>query len=113
VLLAIILSTSAVAVTDCSIIRSQPGPSTLTGTLQGVVTGPNGPVANAEIAITAADATQHIGVSNSNGYYLISGIPIGQATFSVKAAGFAEYDGNIVIASDPTTNKQDVSLNPQ
>ena len=87
--------------------------TTATGTLQGVVTGPSGPVANAGISVTASDATQHGGVSNADGYYSIVGIPAGPATFSVRASGFARVDGSIVIAADPGGNRQDVSLNPQ
>jgi len=107
------LLAGASALAGCSIIRAQPQPTAQTGTLQGVITGPSGPVANAEVIVTAADATQHSAATNANGYYSIAGIPSGPATFSVQASGFAEYDGAIVIASDPTTNKQDISLNPQ
>jgi carboxypeptidase family protein len=108
-----ILLMCAVVFAGCSIIKSQPAPLTPTGTLQGVVTGPAGPVAHAAISITASDATQHGGVSNADGYYSISAIPAGPATFSVRANGFAEVDGSLVIAADPGGNRKDVSLNPQ
>jgi hypothetical protein len=101
------------SVSACSIIRAPATPGVATGTLQGVVTGPSGPIANAEVSVTAADATQHTGVSNSNGYYSISAIPTGPATFSVSAAGYADVSGSVTIAADPNTNRQDVSLNPQ
>ena len=97
----------------CSIIKAQQAPVVPTGTLQGVVTGPSGPVANASISVIASDATQHTGFSNADGFYSITGIPTGAATFSVRASGFAQVDGSIVISADPGPNRQDVSLNPQ
>jgi hypothetical protein len=100
-------------IAGCSIIKAPPSATTKTGTLSGVVTGPGGPVANADVTITASDATQHAGLSDSGGYYSIQGVPAGPATFSVRASGFAEVDGNVVIAADPGTNRQDISLNPQ
>jgi carboxypeptidase family protein len=105
--IAVMLATSG-----CSIIKSQPTPKASTGTLQGVVTGPGGPIANAAIIVTASDATQHTGLSNADGYYAISGIVAGPATYAVRASGFAEVDGTVVIAPDPTGTRQDVSLNP-
>jgi hypothetical protein len=104
---------TALSVSACSIIKAQPIPVTSTGTLQGVVTGPGGPVANAGVMVTASDATQHGGYSNADGYYSIAGIPAGPASFSVRASGYARVDGSIVIAADPGPNRQDVSLNPQ
>lgn len=104
---------SAALFAGCSIIKSQQSPTMPTGTLSGVVTGPGGPVSNAAISVTASDATSHGGLSNADGYYSITGIPAGPATYSVRAAGFAEVDGSIVIAADPGPNRQDVNLNPQ
>lgn len=104
---------AAVGIFGCSIIRSQPSPETKTGTLQGVVTGPNGPIANAAISVTTSDATQHGALSNADGYYTLSGLPAGPATIVVRAAGFTEYDGSVVIATDPVRTEQNVSLNPQ
>src|SRR4029077_16175134 len=101
------------ALFGCNIIQAHPGPATQTGTLQGVVTSPSGPVANADVLVTASDATQHAGLSNGDGYYSIASIPLGPATYSVRATGFAEVDGNLVIAPDPGGTKQNVSLNPQ
>ena len=100
------------AAAGCSIIKAQPTPKVSTGTLQGVVTGPSGPVANAAVTVTASDATQHGGLSDGAGYYSIAGIATGPATYSVRANGFAEVDGSITIAPDPTGTRQDVSLNP-
>jgi hypothetical protein len=97
----------------CSIIRAQQSPAATTGTLQGVITGPSGPVADATVAVTASDATQHVGQSDSGGFYSITTVPTGPATFAVRAAGFSEYDGSMVITADPDTNRQDISLNPQ
>lgn len=105
--------TALTALAGCSIIKAQPTPTIPTGTLQGVVTGPSGPIANAAISVTASDATQHVGLSNADGYYSIASIPVGPATFSVRASGYAQVDGSLVISADPTANRQDVSLNPQ
>ena len=98
--------------TGCNIIKAQPTPKAITGTMQGVVTGPGGPISGAAVTVTASDATQHGGISDSGGYYSITGIAAGPATYSVRASGYAEVDGNITIAPDPTGNRQDVSLNP-
>ena len=102
----------ATACTACSIIQAHPVPTAQTGTLQGVVTSSGGPVSNATVTVTASDATQHVGVSNADGYYSIASIPAGPATFAVSASGFATSNGNIVINPDPTGARQDVSLNP-
>ena len=110
---AAMIAACALAIGGCSIIRAQPSPTVATGTLQGVITGPSGPVANATVAITASDATQHVGQSDSGGYYSVASVPAGPATYSVRAPGYSEYDGSVVIAPDPGPNRQDISLNPQ
>ena len=107
------LLTLAVLGAGCNIIKAAPTPTTPTGTLQGVVTAPGGPVANAQVAVTASDATQHTGASNADGFYRITAIPVGPATYAVRANGYAEVDGSIEIAPDPGGTHQDVSLNPQ
>jgi len=111
--LAAIATIAAAALAGCNILEAHPNTSAPTGMLQGVVTSPSGPVANAQILVTASDATQHAGLSNGDGYYSIASLPLGPATFSVRASGFAEVDGNLVIAPDPGGTRQDVSLNPQ
>lgn len=111
--LACISVVSAMLLADCSIIKAPSTPGTPTGTLQGVVTGPSGPVQNAEVDVTASDATQHGGLSNADGFYSITSIPAGPATYSVQAPGFAPYNGSLTINPDPSANRQDVSLNPQ
>jgi len=107
------MSAAALLLGGCNIIKAQPTPAAVTGTLTGVVTGPGGPIGNAEIIVTASDATQHSGLSNVDGYYSIASIPVGPATYDVRASGFANVNGSIVIAADPGPNRQDVSLNPQ
>lgn len=104
---------TAAALAGCNILEAHPNAPAPTGTLQGVVTSPSGPVANAQILVTASDATQHAGLSNGDGYYSIASLPLGPASYTVKASGFAEVDGNIVIAPDPGGTRQDISLNPQ
>lgn len=104
---------TAAALAGCGLLQAHPNTPAPTGTLQGVVTSPSGPVANAQILVTASDATQHAGLSNGDGYYSIASLPLGPATYSVRASGFAEVDGNLVIAPDPGGTRQDVSLNPQ
>ena len=106
------IATAMLAI-SCSIIRAPSTTGAPTGTLQGVVTGPSGPVQNAEVDVTAADATQHGGLSNADGFYSIASIPAGPATYSVQAPGFAPYNGAVTINPDPNSNRQDVSLNPQ
>jgi len=104
---------TAAALAGCNILQAHSNTSTPMGTLQGVVTSPSGPVANAQILVTASDATQHAGLSNGDGYYSIASLPLGPATYAVRASGFSEVDGNLVIAPDPGGTRQDVSLNPQ
>lgn len=103
----------AAALFGCNILQAHPTPAAQTGTLQGIVTSPSGPVANAQVLVTASDATQHAGATNNDGYYSVASIPLGPATYSVRASGFAEVDGSLVIAPDPQGTRQDVSLNPQ
>ena len=110
---AAIVAMMATALIGCNIIQAHPSQAAQTGTLQGIVTSPSGPVANAQVLLTASDATQHVGVSNNDGYYSIASIPLGPATYSVRASGFTEVDGDLVIAPDPQGTRQDVSLNPQ
>lgn len=110
---AAIVAMMATALAGCNIIEAHPSPSAQTGTLQGVVTSPSGPVSNAQVLVTASDATQHAGVTNNDGFYSIASLPLGPATYSVRASGFAEVDGDLVIAPDPGGTRQDVSLNPQ
>lgn len=102
-----------VALAGCSIIKAQPSPTTKTGTLQGVVTGPAGPITGAAVTVTASDASQESGVSDSGGFYSIANVPAGPATYAVVAQGYAAYNGAVVINPDPQTNRQDISLNPQ
>jgi hypothetical protein len=109
----LVLALVALVCTGCSIIRAQPTPQTKSGTLQGVVTGPSGPIGNAQVSVTASDATLHTGVTNADGFYSISGIPEGPATFTIQAAGFAQFSGTTNIQADPANNRQDASLNPQ
>lgn len=108
-----IATATAAALTGCGLLQAHPNTPAPTGTLQGVVTSPSGPVANAQVLVIASDATQHAGLSNGDGYYSIASLPLGPATYSVRAAGFSEVDGNLVIAADPGGTRQDVSLNPQ
>jgi hypothetical protein len=110
---AVAVMLAAFALAGCSIIRAQPPPVTQTGTLQGIVTGPNGPIANAAVVLIASDATQHSALSDGAGYYTIASVPVGPASLSVRANGFTEYDATITIVSDPAANRQDVNLNPQ
>jgi len=112
-LVAILTGCAALLLCSCGLIKAQPTPQTVTGTLAGVITGPGGPVANAAVTVSASDATQHTGLSNPDGYYSIASIPAGPATYSVRASGFATVEGSIVISADPGPNRQDVSLNPQ
>lgn len=108
-----VVTMTAAALAGCTLLQAHPNTPAPTGTLQGVVTSPSGPVANAQILVTASDATQHAGLSNGDGYYSIAALPLGPASYTVRASGFSEVDGNLVIAPDPGGTRQDVSLNPQ
>src|SRR5690348_11174653 len=106
--LAAVATMIAAALTGCGLLQAHPNTPAPTGTLQGVVTSPSGPVANAQILVVASDATQHAALSNGDGYYSIASLPLGPATYSVRASGFSEVDGNLVIAPDPGGTRQDV-----
>ena len=69
--------------TGCSVIRATPSTTTPTGTLQGVVTGPNGPVAGASVQVTPTDNSYHQGSTDSQGFYQITGIPVGSVVVNI------------------------------
>ena len=81
------------------------------GTLTGVVTGPNGPVSGASIALTAADGSQRSAASTADGYFEIDRVPAGTIQMSVSATGFAPWQTNAVITPNATLT-QDVRLTP-
>lgn len=103
---------AALALTGCSIIRVQPTPTTPSGNLSGVVTGPGGPVAGASVQVTPSNASTVVTVSNTNGYYEFLNLAEGPANISVTAGGFYPYTGSVSIVAKTTTTLN-VSLSPR
>lgn len=95
--------------TGCNLLKATPTTTTKPGTLQGVVTGPSGPVAGAQISITPTDNSYHAGTADSTGFYQITGIPPGSIVYTVSAPGYQTYSGSATINPDATT-LQNVSL---
>jgi Carboxypeptidase regulatory-like domain len=95
-----------VLATGCNV---PPPVSIKPGTLQGVVTGPSGPVAGATISVTPTDNSYHTGQADSTGFYQVPGIPAGSIVFTVSAPGYQTYTGSATINPDATT-VQNVSL---
>jgi hypothetical protein len=80
-----------------------------TGTLTGVVTGPAGPVAGAQVSVTPPDNSYHVGSTDAQGYYSISSIPAGQVVITVSAPGYQTYNGSTLIPENGTAT-QNISL---
>ncbi|HME82631.1 MAG TPA: carboxypeptidase-like regulatory domain-containing protein [Candidatus Eremiobacteraceae bacterium] len=95
--------------TGCNVIKATPTTTTKPGTLQGVVTGPSGPVAGAQISVTPTDNSYHTGGTDQTGFYQITGIPAGSIVYTVSAPGYQTVNGSAMIAPD-TTTIQNVSL---
>jgi hypothetical protein len=93
----------------CSVIRATPTTATPTGTLQGVVTGPSGPVAGASVQVTPTDNSYHQTLTDSQGFYQIPDIPAGPVVVTVSASGYRSYSGTATIA-DSQTATQNISL---
>ena len=95
--------------TGCSVIRATPTTTTATGTLQGVVTGPNGPVAGASVQVTPTDNSYHQALTDSQGFYQLASVPVGSVVISVSAPGYRTYSGSAMIV-DGQSVVQNVSL---
>jgi hypothetical protein len=89
--------------------NAHPPAAAQTGTLQGVVTGPTGPVAGASVQVTPTDNSYHQGVTDSQGFYQISDIPAGSVVLTVSATGYRSYSGSATVI-DSQTVVQNVSL---
>lgn len=98
-----------VLATGCNVIKANNPETVKPGTLQGVVTGPTGPVGGASISVTPTDNSYHTGSADSSGFYQITGIPAGSIVYTVSAPGFQTYTGTATINPDATT-VQNVSL---
>ena len=107
---AIVFVVLAFLLVGCNGGQNQPG-AVPVGTLTGVVTGPNGPVSGASIALTAADGSQRSAASTADGYFEIDRVPAGTIQLSVSATGFAPWQTNAVITPNATLT-QDVRLTP-
>lgn len=90
--------------TGCSVIRSTPDTSK-TGTLSGVVTGPNGPVVGAQVSVIPTDNSYHVGQTDSQGYYSISGIPAGSVVLTISASGYQDFTASVVIPGNGTATQ--------
>jgi hypothetical protein len=95
--------------TGCSVIRATPTTTAQTGTLQGVVTGPNGPVAGASVQVTPTDNSYHQAITDSQGFYQATNIPVGSVVITVSAPGYRTYSGSATIV-DSQSVVQNVSL---
>ena len=92
--------------TGCNV----PPPDTVKpGTLTGVVTGPNGPVVGANVSVTPSDNSYHVGQTDSQGYYIITGIPPGSVVVSISAPGYQTYNASVMIPANGTVT-QNASL---
>jgi len=98
-----------VLATGCNVLKATPTDTTKPGTLQGVVTGPSGPVGGAIITVTPTDNSYHTGTADGTGFYQITGIPAGSIVYTVTAPGYQTFTGSATIAPD-TTTIQNVSL---
>lgn len=99
---------AVVLATGCN-TNPPPSPNAKPGTLQGVVTGPLGPVGGASITVTPTDNSYHAGTADGSGFYRITGIPPGSIVLTVSAPGYQTYNGSATINPDATT-VQNVSL---
>jgi Carboxypeptidase regulatory-like domain len=81
------------------------------GSLRGQVTDPSGAVvAGAAVSVTAPGGQIQKAVSDKQGNYMVHGLPGGQVTVSVSAAGFSVYELPNVIISAGQTQQLDVAL---
>jgi hypothetical protein len=104
-LIVIVLAVTA----GCSVIRATPSATASTGTLQGVVTGPNGPVAGASVQVTPTDNSYHQAATDAQGFYQITGIPVGSVVVTVSANGYRTYAVSATIVDNPPV-VQNISL---
>ena len=93
----------------CTDIRATPSNTVDTGTLQGVVTGPSGPVPGASVQVTPTDNSYHQSVTDSQGFYQITGIPVGSVVVTVTASGYRTASLSATIVDNPPV-VQNVSL---
>ncbi|MBV8171043.1 MAG: carboxypeptidase regulatory-like domain-containing protein [Candidatus Eremiobacteraeota bacterium] len=98
---------AVVLATGCN--TNPPSSTPKPGTLQGVVSGPTGPIGGASIVVTPTDNSYHTGTADANGFYQITGIPAGSIVYTVSAPGFQTYTGSATINPDAAT-VQNVSL---
>ena len=98
---------AVVLATGCN--TNPPSSTPKPGTLQGVVTGPSGPVAGASVTVTPTDDSYHAGTTDASGFYQITGIPSGAIVYTVSSPGFQTYTGSTTINPD-TTTVQNVGL---
>ena len=96
----------------CGVIRAEPSPSPQIGTLTGVVTGPSGPVGGASVTVTPPDNSYHVGQSDAQGYYSLTGIPAGTVTLQISAPGYMTYRNTNIVITNGTSVTQNVSLTP-
>lgn len=89
--------------------NAHPPAAAQTGTLQGVVTGPTGPVAGASVQVTPTDNSYHQTVTDSQGFYQIADIPAGPVVITVSAPGYRSYSGSAMIVDNQSVT-QNVSL---
>ena len=97
------------ALASCNVIKATPSDTVTTGTLQGVVTGPAGPVPGASVQVTPTDNSYHQATSDSQGFYQITGIPVGSVVVTVSAQGYRTYSASATIVENPPV-VQNVSL---
>ena len=81
------------------------------GNLRGQVTDPSGAVVvGAAVSVATADGQTLKALSDKEGVYVFRGLPKGNVTLSVSAAGFAAYQMPNVIISAGETQEFDVAL---
>ena len=106
-----ITSAIALALCACSLIRAQSPTQLASGNVDGVVTGPSGPIAGAAVTITPGDNSFHSASTDAAGYFSVSGVLVGPATLQAAAVSYRSYTGSITIQPDATLTVN-VSLTP-
>ena len=94
---------AALAAGACSILKAQPTEQTPTGSLQGVVTGPSGPVSGALVQVTTSAATTVATQSDPNGFFALKDVPQGTALLTVSASGYYPFSTSVNIRAKATT----------
>ena len=85
-----------------------------TGILRGQVADPSGAVIpQAALTVTSSAGVAKTGTSDAAGQYAITGLPAGQYTVSVQAAGFSNFTSPLVSVTAGQVQRLNISLTIQ